>query len=232
MQQIADWLAKIGLEQYASLLAEHHIDVDIFPALTADDLEKIGIPLGHRKKILSAIAEFEKSKPAIAKTSEPERASEPERRQLTVMFCDLVGSTALSSQLDPEDMREVLRAYRNACANVMPIYEGFVARFLGDGILAYFGYPNAHEDDAERAVRAALDIVQSIQRLRQELHINLQVRIGIATGLVVVGDLIGAEGATEEKAVIGETPNLAARTPDPGRPRRRCSCRINPTSSG
>lgn len=211
MQQIADWLAKIGLEQYASLLAEHHIDVDIFPALTADDLEKIGIPLGHRKKILSAIAEFEKSKPAIAKTSEPERASEPERRQLTVMFCDLVGSTALSSQLDPEDMREVLRAYRNACANVMPIYEGFVARFLGDGILAYFGYPNAHEDDAERAVRAALDIVQSIQRLRQELHINLQVRIGIATGLVVVGDLIGAEGATEEKAVIGETPNLAAR---------------------
>jgi class 3 adenylate cyclase len=135
-------------------------------------------------------------------------APSAERRQLTVMFCDLVGSTALSSKLDPEEMREVIRAYQDACSGPVARYDGFIAKFMGDGVLAYFGFPRAHEDDAERAVRAGLDIVAAVERLRAPAP--LKVRVGIATGLVVVGDLIGA-GAAQEQVVVGETPNLAAR---------------------
>ena len=204
MKKILDWLNGLNLEQYEQLLLDHYIDLNVLPDLTDHDLEKIGIPLGHRRKMVRAIAELKHSG-LVAKADH-----EPERRQLTVMFCDLVGSTALSSRLDPEDMREVLLLYQSACANVMRTYDGYIARFLGDGILAYFGYPSAHEDDAERAVRAGLDIIAAVGCIKFSLDVKLRMRIGIATGLVVVGDLVG-EGAAEQRAVVGETPNVAAR---------------------
>jgi class 3 adenylate cyclase len=138
------------------------------------------------------------------------RADAAERRQLTVMFCDLVGSTALSARFDPEELREEIRAYQNAVSGVVAHYDGFVAKYMGDGVLAYFGYPRAHEDDAERAVRAGLEIEAAVTRLETRGTEPLAVRIGIATGLVVVGDLVG-EGSAQEQAVVGETPNLAAR---------------------
>jgi class 3 adenylate cyclase/predicted ATPase len=140
----------------------------------------------------------------------PPRTAEAERRQLTVMFCDLVGSTELAGRLDPEDMREVIRAYHACCTEVIEGFDGFIAKFMGDGVLAYFGYPHAHEEDAERAVRAGRGIVEAIRRIDLPNAVQLQVRVGIATGLVVVGDLIG-QGAAQEQAVVGETPNLAAR---------------------
>jgi class 3 adenylate cyclase len=159
--------------------------------------------------MLRAIAELYGMALAPAQIAvERARQDDAERQQLTVMFCDLVGSTALSGRLDPEEMREVIRAYQDACSGPVARYDGFIAKFMGDGILAYFGFPRAHEDDAERAVRAGLDIVAAVGRLRAPEP--LKVRIGIATGLVVVGDLIG-EGASQEQAVVGETPNLAAR---------------------
>ncbi len=139
---------------------------------------------------------------------------EAERRQLTVMFCDLVGSTALSSKLDPEDLREIITAFQDQCREAIDRYTGFIARYMGDGMLVYFGYPKAHEDDAERAVRAGLDIVRSMAELNagivKQYQVVLAVRIGVATGSVVVGDIVGV-GAAEEAAVVGETPNLAAR---------------------
>jgi class 3 adenylate cyclase len=166
--------------------------------LTDQDLKDIGILLGHRRKMLRAIAELECGSAKAA--AKPSRQGDAERRQLTIMFCDLVGSTALSARLDPEDMRDVILAFQAACAEVMPTYDGFIAKFQGDGVLAYFGYPRAHEDDAERAVG----------QIRSRCGSELKVRIGIATGLVVVGDLIG-EGASQERAVVGDTVNLAAR---------------------
>src|SRR5436853_268567 len=156
--------------------------------------------------MLPVFAEFNQAE----LVSEPARRHDAERRHLTVMFCDLVGSTALSARLDPEDMWEVIRAYRAACARVIATYDGSLARFVGDGILAYFGYPRAHEDDAERTVRAGLDIVAAVARLETHAEEPLAVRIGIATGLVVVGDPSG-EDALREHAVVGDTPNLAAR---------------------
>ena len=180
--------------------------------MTEADLEKLGLPLGPRKRILKAIASLGEEGKARQPTSlvrhSPKDAAE--RRHLTVMFCDLVGSTALSARLDPEDMRQVIRAYQDACSGVVARYDGFVAKFMGDGILAYFGFPNAHEDDAERAVRAGLEIASVVGALKTRSTGKLQVRIGIATGLVVVGDLVG-EGAAQEQAVVGDTPNLAAR---------------------
>jgi class 3 adenylate cyclase/tetratricopeptide (TPR) repeat protein len=204
MNQIVDWLERLNLEQYEQLFLDHCIDLNVLPDLTDQDLEKIGIPLGHRRKMVRAIAELKHSG-FVAQADD-----EPERRQLTVMFCDLVDSTALSSRLDPEDMREVLLLYQSACANVIRAYDGYLARFLGDGILAYFGYPSAHEDDAERAVRAGLDIIAAVGCIKFDLDVKVRMRIGVATGLVVVGDLIG-EGAAEQRAVVGETPNVAAR---------------------
>jgi class 3 adenylate cyclase len=203
MMKISDWLKRLNLEQYERRLIEHHVDLSVLPDLTDQDLEKIGIPLGHRRKMLRAIADLKRS-------GVVSKAAEPERRQLTVMFCDIVGSTALSSRLDPEDMRELLLFYQSACANVVRTYDGYISRFFGDGILAYFGYPSAHEDDAERAVRAGLDIIAAVGHIKFRLDVKLRMRIGIATGLVVVGDLIG-EGAAEQTAVVGEPPNVAAR---------------------
>jgi class 3 adenylate cyclase/predicted ATPase len=207
------WLRSIGLEQYEAVFRENEIEVDVLPELTEADLEKLGLPLGPRRRILKAIANLADAAKASAAASRA-RPSFPddiaERRQLTVMFCDLAGSTALSARLDPEDIRQVLRAYQDACSDMVVRYDGFVARFMGDGILAYFGFPRAHEDDAERAVRAGLEIVAVVGASETHARDKLQVRIGIATGLVVVGDLVG-QGAAQEQAVVGNTPNLAAR---------------------
>jgi len=202
---IAAWLRGLGLERYADAFRDNEIDADVLPTLTAEDLKDLGIEVvGHRRKLLNAIAALAEAESA----PEPAPRAEPERRQLTVMFCDLVGSTTLSAQLDPEDMREVIRGYQDACAGVITRFDGFVAKYMGDGVLAYFGYPRAHEDDAERAVRAGLALTEAVANLRAPER--LAARIGIATGLVVVGDLVG-DGAAQEQAVVGDTPNLAAR---------------------
>src|SRR5215813_12438513 len=211
MKGIADWLSSIGLSEYAQRFADNAIDLSVLRDLTEQDLKDLGILLGHRHKILRAIAAFDGVAPAPIKTAtEPALRDEAERRHLTVMICDLVGSTALSARLDPEDMRAVMDAYHAACTRIVQAYDGFLGDFRGDGILAYFGYPFAHEDDAERTVRAGLDIIAAVARLETRAAEPLAVRIGIASGLVVVGDLSG-EGALREHAVVGETPNLAAR---------------------
>jgi class 3 adenylate cyclase/predicted ATPase len=211
MQQIADWLEKLGLSEYAQRFADNAIDLSIIRDLTEQDLKDLGVLLGHRRKILRAIAEFDGVAPAPIETAtKPVLRGEAERRHLTVMICDLVGSTALSARLDPEDMSVVIDAYHAACARITRTYDGFLAEFRGDGILAYFGYPIAHEDDAERTVRAGLDIIAAVGRLETRAVEPLAVRIGIATGVVVIGDL-NREGALREHAVVGDAPNLAAR---------------------
>ena len=209
---VGAWLRGLELAQYEGIFRESEIEADVLPELTEADLEKLGLPLGHRKRILKAIANLgdEDKSPRPTRFVRPSSEDAAERRQLTVMFCDLAGSTALSARLDPEDMRQVIRAYQDACSGVVARYDGFVAKFMGDGILAYFGFPHAHEDDAERAVRAGLEIASVVGALKTRSTDKLQVRIGIATGLVVVGDLVG-EGAAQEQAVVGDTPNLAAR---------------------
>jgi class 3 adenylate cyclase len=210
---ITEWLASLGLPEYAQRFAENGIDVSVLRYLTDQDLEKIGVLLGHRRKMLAAIAELSGVAPVMPQPASPpeeKRRHDAERRHLTIMFCDLVGSTALATRLDPEELQEIVGGYHRRCADVITESGGFVARYLGDGVLAYFGYPRAHEDDAERAVRAGLELVEAVGKLDNRVGTTLRVRIGIATGLVVVGDLLG-EGAAQEHAVIGETPNLAAR---------------------
>jgi class 3 adenylate cyclase/tetratricopeptide (TPR) repeat protein len=213
MLDVARWLAEHGLGHHTEAFAENGIDGDILRDLTDADLKELGLNLGDRKRLLKAIAALDAGT-AEARATEPSTASavprEAERRQLTVMFVDLVGSTELSAKLDPEDMREVLRAYQDASFGVITRYEGHVAKFMGDGVLAYFGYPRAHEDEAERAVRAGLALAATVGELKAPRGEAPRARIGIATGLVVVGDLVG-EGAAQEEAVVGETPNLAAR---------------------
>ena len=212
MQQVADWLQKLGLGQHAQLFAENDIDVSVLPYLTDADLEKIGVSLGHRRKILAAIAELPGAAPPkqakVEGVVEPKPQDTAERRQVTVMFSDLVGSTALSARMDPEDLREVISAYQKCVADTVQRFGGFVAKYMGDGVLIYFGYPQAHEDDAERAVRAGLAFVAAVSELKT--HAPLETRVGIATGLVVVGDLVGS-GEAQERGIVGETPNLAAR---------------------
>ena len=212
---ISEWLRDLGLHQYEAAFRDNEIDDEVLPKLTAEDLKDIGVAIvGHRRKLLSAIAAL----PAYsAKPPQAPAAAEPtgtsasaERRHLTVMFCDLVGSTAISARLDPEDMRSVINAYHRCCSEFVERNGGFVAKYMGDGVLAYFGYPQAHEDDAEHAVRAGLALADAAPKLNTVAGSALQVRVGIATGLVVVGDLIGA-GSAQEQAVVGETPNLAAR---------------------
>src|SRR5438876_3187237 len=211
MRGIAEWLASIGLGEYTQRFAANAIDLSVVRDLTEQDLKDLGVLLGHRRKILRAIAELDGvARAPTETTTEPALRDEPERRHLTVMICDLVGSTALSARLDPEEMGAVIDAYHAACARITRTYDGFLAEFRGDGILAYFGYPIAHEDDAERTVRAGLDIIAAVARLETHAAEPLAVRIGIATGLVVIGDL-SREGALREHAVVGDTPNLAAR---------------------
>ena len=209
---IDDWLRRIGLAQYAEMFRANDIDIELLGRLTNDDLKDIGVvSFGHRKKLLEAIAELAGAFPVSPQPAiEPKARDAAERRQLTVMFCDLVGSTALSARLDPEDMREIIRAYHRCCAEQITKAGGFVAKYMGDGVLAYFGYPQAHEDDAERAVRSALVLVETVPKLQVGQGASLHVRLGIATGIVVVGDLIG-EGDAQERGVVGDTPNLAAR---------------------
>ncbi len=227
---VASWLQQLGLEQYEPAFRANEVDGVVLPDLTAEDLIAIGVTaVGHRRKLLSAIAAIGAAAPPAVVTATPASVSAPvpapvqpdaERRQLTVMFCDLVGSTALSARLDPEDLREVIGAYHRCCAELIGKAGGFVAKYMGDGVLAYFGYPLAHEHDAEHAVQAGLALIEAVPKLTTaptgqarglKAHgVPLQVRVGIATGLVVVGDLIGA-GAAQEQAVVGETPNLAAR---------------------
>ena len=213
MQQIAEWLGSLGLGQYTQRFDENGIDVSVLRHLTDSDLAALGVLLGHRRKMLAAIADLSgavASATALPPSTEPKPQEAAERRQLTVMFVDLVGSTALSARLDPEDMREIVGAYHRSCAEQITKAGGFVAKYMGDGVLAYFGYPQAHEHDAERAVLAGLALVEAVPMLSTMAGSPLQVRIGIATGLVVVGDLIGT-GAAQEQAVVGDTPNLAAR---------------------
>ena len=210
---ITAWLRDLGLEEYGPAFRDNALDAEVLPELTEAHLERLGLPLGHRLKLLKAIRELgtaARREPPSQAVLPPLAPSAAERRQLTIMFCDLVGSTALSGRLDPEDMREVLTTYQNAVAGEVSRFEGFVAKLMGDGVLAYFGWPRAHEDEAERAVRAGLSIVSTVPRLATPAGEPLATRVGIATGLVVVGDLVG-QGAAQEQAVIGETPNLAAR---------------------
>jgi class 3 adenylate cyclase len=198
----------LGLQQYEQAFRDNAIDAATLPELTAEDLKDLGVSLvGHRRKLLAAIAALRSVIAPVPDT--PAAASAVERRQLTVMFCDLVGSTALSGRLDPEDLREVIAAYHRAVSAVVAGFDGFVANYMGDGALVYFGCPRAHEDDAERAVRAGLGLIDAVRRLDVK-SVKLQARVGIATGLVVVGDLIG-EGSAQQQSVVGETPNLAAR---------------------
>ena len=213
MQEIADWLKTLGMSEYAQRFAENRIDLSVLPDLTDQDLEKLGVLLGDRRKMLRAIANLDATSTATAPAPAPPSALLPqeaaaERRQVTVMFSDLVGSTALSACMDPEDLREVISAYQKCVAETVRRLGGFVAKYMGDGVLVYFGYPQAHEDDAERAVRAGLELISGVTALKSA--VPMQTRVGIATGLVVVGDLIGS-GAAQEQAIVGETPNLAAR---------------------
>ncbi len=212
---IVVWLRSLGLGQYEAAFRENEIDETILPNLTTDDLKDLGVGIvGHRRKILDTIAALraEESARTPSATVAPKTDTTPEdraeRRQVTVMFSDLVGSTALSARMDPEDLREVISAYQKCVAETVQRFGGFVAKYMGDGVLVYLGYPQAHEDDAERAVRAGLELVAAVGALKT--HAPLQTRVGIATGLVVVGDLIGS-GASQEQAIVGETPNLAAR---------------------
>src|ERR1700756_3740321 len=199
MQQIADWLKMLGMSEYAERFAENDIDTSVLPDLTDQDLKELGVSLGHRRKMLRAI---------VLALTEPKTQDTAERRQVTVVFSDLVGSTALSARMDPEDLREVISAYQKCVAETVGRFGGFVAKYMGDGVLVYFGYPQAHEDDAERAVRAGLELITAVAAIKT--HAALQTRIGIATGLVVVGDLIGS-GASQEQAIVGGTPNPPAR---------------------
>jgi class 3 adenylate cyclase/predicted ATPase len=209
---IAGWLGGLGLEQYAPAFRDNDVDGEVLLELTADDLISMGVTsVGHRRKLLTAIAALRSDAPPVAARIAPAAAvsADAERRQLTVMFRDLVGSTALAARLDPEDLREVYASYHGAVAEIVAGFDGFVAKYMGDGVLTYFGYPRAHEDDAERAVRSGLDIIGAVGRLDVK-SAKLEARVGIATGLVVVGDLID-EGSAQEQSVVGETPNLAAR---------------------
>jgi class 3 adenylate cyclase/tetratricopeptide (TPR) repeat protein len=210
---IGEWLVSLGMAEYTERFAENGIEIDVLSELTDQDFEKLGVLLGHRRRMLKAIRELDQPPPAapqVATAASAAPRDSAERRQLTVLFCDLVGSTALSGRLDPEDMRGIIRAYHRCCTELIERSGGVVAKFMGDGVLAYFGYPQAHEHDAERAIQVGLALVDTVPKLETAASMPLRVRVGIATGIVVVGDLIGT-GAAQEQAVVGETPNLAAR---------------------
>ena len=213
MVDVSRWLAEQGLGHHAEAFAENGVAGDILCELTDSDLKQLGLNLGDRKRLLKAIAALpaaglaRDNAEAAGRTAPPLEARDAERRQLTVLFCDLVGSTELSGRLDPEKMSEVIRAYHAGCADVIRRWGGYVAKYMGDGVLAYYGWPRAHEDDAERAVRAGLELAKTIGQQTASDGTRLAARIGIATGQVVVGELFG-EGAAQEEAVVGETPNL------------------------
>jgi class 3 adenylate cyclase len=211
MSEVRKWLDTIGLAQYADTFETNDLDIDLLGQVDDQLLKDIGVAsAGHRLRIRNAIAKLSQQEKSVSSLDAAADAASvsAERRQVTVMFSDLVGSTALSARMDPEDLREVISAYQKCIADTVQRFGGFVAKYMGDGVLIYFGYPQAHEDDAERAVRAGLELVAAVGVLKT--HEPLQTRVGIATGLVVVGDLIGS-GGSQEQAIVGETPNLAAR---------------------
>jgi len=214
-RDVSEWLLELGLGKYTEAFAANDVEFEVLSELSDDDLSQLGLSLGHRRKFLKAIAKptagAQREAPTDAIEAPPDlpKHAEAERRQLTVMFCDLVGSTALSQRLDPEDLREVMRRYQDAVAGVVARFEGHVAKFLGDGVLAFFGWPRAYEDQAERAVRSGLAAIVAVADLKTEDGQTLEARVGIATGQVVIGDIVG-EIAAETDAVAGETPNLAA----------------------
>jgi len=209
---LRDWLRSLGLERFETTFRENAIDETVLPDLTEDHLRELGLPMGARIKLLKAIAALPKAEAAKASPVERPASAPPpeaaERRHITVMFSDLVGSTALSTRMDPEDLRKLISAYQKCVTETVRRYGGFVAKYMGDGVLVYFGYPQAHEDDAERAVKSALELVAAVAKL--DTQTPLQTRVGLATGLVVVGDLVGS-GEAQERGIVGETPNLAAR---------------------
>ncbi len=222
--RVLAWLENLGLGIYRDSFQNNAISWDVLPELNEADLEALGVLLGHRKQLLRAIAQLPQSTEglrlgSLPPTVSPEKQSFPperdqaERRQLTVMFCDLVGSTALSRRLDPEDLQDVLRRFLDACSQAIGRFNGYIAKYMGDGMLVYFGYPHAHEHDAEGAVHAGLTILDTVKALNKEnppQEFGIAARIGVATGQVVVGQVIGQEIA-KERSVVGETPNLAAR---------------------
>jgi class 3 adenylate cyclase len=207
---IDGWLRGIGLEQCAQTFRDNAIDADVLRDLTDEHLRELGLPLGARLKLLRAVAALGTVEQTLVspEITPPAPRTDAERRQVTVMFSDLVGSTALSARIDPEDLREVISAYQKCVTDTVRRFGGFVAKYMGDGVLVYFGYPEAHEHDAEQAVRAGLELIAAVSALTSGA--SLQTRVGIATGLVVVGDLIGS-GDAQERGIVGETPNLAAR---------------------
>jgi class 3 adenylate cyclase len=213
---VGDWLRSLGLIEYEPAFRDNQIDGEVLLKLTGDDLKELGVAsIGHRRKLLSAIAQLSGTSAEPTGVTQAIRVDPPshaaaERRQLTVMFCDLVGSAAISARLDPEDIREMIAAYHQCCATLIEGAGGFVAKYMGDGVLGYFGYPQAHEHDAERAVRAGLAIVEAAPTLHTAAGVPLHVRVGIATGIVIVGDLLGS-GEAQEREVVGGTLNLAAR---------------------
>ena len=203
------WLRALGLERYEAAFRENAIDVAVLLNLTAEDLKDLGVSLvGHRRKLLDAIAKLRTAPPEVLSATDEPLSDSAERRQVTVMFSDLVGSTALSARMDPEDLRELISSYQKCVTETVRRFGGFVAKFMGDGVLVYFGYPQAHEDDAERAVRAGLELIGALAGLK--MRAPLQNRVGIATGLVVVGDLIGS-GEAQERGIVGETVAPAGR---------------------
>jgi class 3 adenylate cyclase/tetratricopeptide (TPR) repeat protein len=212
------WLRGLGLGKYEAAFRENEIDETVLPSLTHETLRELGVAaVGHRLKLLDAIAALRPNTSGKAPSGDAATTASPasvppedraERRQVTVMFSDLVGSTALSARMDPEDLREVISAYQKSVAETVQRFGGFVAKYMGDGVLIYFGYPQAHEDDAELAVRAGLEVIAAVSAVKSP--VPLQTRVGIATGMVVVGDLIGS-GEAQERGIVGETPNLAAR---------------------
>jgi class 3 adenylate cyclase len=207
---VGGWLRSLGLEEYEPAFRTNRIDAAVLRSLTNEDLRELGVvPVGDRRKLLNAVGSDKSAEaaPTTPVADAPARDT-AERRQVTVLFSDLVGSTALSARMDPEDLRDAISAYQKCVAEAVRRYDGFVAKYLGDGALVYFGYPQAHEDDAERAVRAGLDLIAAVTALKSS--VALQTRAGLATGLVVVGDLIRLEDGSE-RGIVGETPNLAAR---------------------
>ena len=221
MQTVEDWLSHLGLGKYVEAFVQNDVDLRALPHVTEADLQELGVSLGHRKIILAAINELgqpkldglppnslhaEKSEPLVEPPTEPAA----DRRLLSVLFCDLVGSTALSARLDPEDMHELTRRYQNSVAGAITRFGGYVAKYLGDGVLAYFGWPVAYEDHAERSIRSGLEALAAVEDIHSPDDQPLKARIGIASGHVVVGDIDGSS-ANERGSIAGDTPNLAAR---------------------
>ncbi len=213
--RISAWLENLGLGIYREAFEKNAITWDVLTELNQGDLESLGVLLGHRKTLLRAIAQLSPSAEGMGAEQQPfpPERDQAERRQLTVMFCDLVDSTALSRRLDPEDLQEIIRRFLDACSQAIGRFNGYIAKYMGDGMLVYFGYPQAHEHDAERAVHAGLAMLDAVKALHQDNphpEFGMAARIGVATGHVVVGELMGQDTA-KERSVFGETPNLAAR---------------------